>query len=312
MNELRVIYDTDSNLKLEKADPLRKIIDFVWIPFLNNLPENFGERFFEKSSHDGTQVKTHATTFKALEIFYNFDNKIHLKDNIKNPIIRAIDGIFTWIWQHIHNVKAIRNRLKIVARELYSALLYFLEMNDKNVSILSLGAGSARAPYEALQLFTKNNIKINSKVDLVLIDKNQEALNYSKYLSSKYSLPLNVSHLRIKCNVSEFPQFYDKKLDIIEAVGLFDYFNDEKASEKFKLIYDRLKEGGYFIVSNIMPNRERPFVEKIIKWRGLYYRRKEDLINLLLNGGFSKERIKIIIEPQDIHMIAVAQKSIHV
>lgn len=310
MGKVEIIFDSDPSLKLEKISLLRKVVDLIWIPFLNALPSGFGINFFEKSSIDGQSVKKFATTFRAMEILYNFDNKLHFKKSINNPFKRIIDGIFTWVWQHVHNVKSVRNRLKIVARELKNAIRYFEEESSNHIHFLSLGAGSARAPYEALQMFAKD--KINSLLSITLIDKNQDALDYSEYISRKYIMPSNVCFQRINCKISEFPKFCAQKLNIVEAVGLFDYFDDAKIIEKFKLIYDNLDEEGYFMVSNIMPNREIPFVEKIIQWRGMHYRNIDDFARLLTRAGFKEKGIKIFIEPQNIHMIAAARKFTYV
>lgn len=303
-----IIYDKDPSLRLEETTFLRKILDFFWIPFLNHLPENFGQKFFEKSSSDGKKVKELATTFKAIEVFYKFDGKLHFKKNINNPFVRTVDAVFTWIWQRVHNVKSVRNRLKIVVRELEFAFQYFFEKKDAEISLVSFGAGSARAPYEVLQHLKEKNI-LDTKIKITLIDKAQESLDYSEYLAKKYAVSAGVSFHRIKTTIGNFLETSHEKINIVEIAGLFDYFDDENFQEKTRSIYKNLKGGGSLIVSNIMPNKERPFVEKIIKWEGMHHREADDLIRLLKSSGFNEKNIKVFIEPQQIHMIAVAQKN---
>ena len=49
-----------------------------------------------------------------------------------------------------------------------------------------------------------------------------------------------------------------------------------------------------------------------MEWRGMHYRKAGDLMRLLKKSGFVEKNIKIFVEPQRIHVIAVAQKNSHV
>jgi hypothetical protein len=63
-----------------------------------------------------------------------------------------------------------------------------------------------------------------------------------------------------------------------------------------------------FCVSNIIPNAERPFVEKVIRWKDMHYRTPEKLHGLLLAGGFKFREIKLTIDATNIYTIAEVTK----
>ena len=96
-------------------------------------------------------------------------------------------------------------------------------------------------------------------------------------------------------------------IDIVEMVGLLDYFKDEKSVETFSKIYDILKEGGLFMVGNIVPNKEQSFISRL-GWPKMYYRSAENLARLLISSGFSEEKGKIIFEPLKNHIVALIRK----
>ena len=99
----------------------------------------------------------------------------------------------------------------------------------------------------------------------------------------------------------------DNSTDIVEMVGLLDYFRDEKSVETFKQIYDILKKDGLFMVGNIVPNKEQPFILKL-GWPKMYYRQAEDLSRLLIESGFLEKNGEIIFEPLKNHIVAVIKK----
>ena len=85
-------------------------------------------------------------------------------------------------------------------------------------------------------------------------------------------------------------------------VGLLDYFSDENGTELIRSVYASLKPGGVFVVANVHPNEEMPFVTNL-GWPFMYYRKPDDLKRLLALGGFSCEPI-LIPEPLKVHVVA--------
>jgi SAM-dependent methyltransferase len=267
---------------------LRRFIDLFWITFLNLLPENFGHNAFKKTSKDGTEVTKAATTYKALEIFYKWDGKFHFDKGV-------FDGLFTYAWQCIHNVQAVRNRKKIAAQIL---------VRTNPDMLISLGSGSARMVLEYLN---------HHFVPAYLIDYSQDAINYSKMLAASDEFRLssrrNIAwHKDVAQNFGKYlPAGYQGKV-LFEMVGLLDYFDDFKTVNFFSQMSSALKPGDVFCVSNIIPNAERPFVEKVIRWKDMHYRTPEHLKGLLLAGGFKKNEIKVTTDATNIYSIAEIKK----
>lgn len=292
---ISVVIDNDPRQKYEVIGPIIKIINLIWLPFLNLLSESFGDKLIRKS-REATHVKEHKTTHKALEIMYNFDGGIDFRNGIAN-------GLFTYIWLHLMNPKALRNRLKLVKKILRKAILNF---NGEEIKILNLGAGSARAILEIIAELKKDKVNI-PKVRAKFIDISQDALDYSKEIALKSGISLNdwvwqrekAQSIEKICN--------DFRPDVVEMVGLMDYFNSEKALNLLKGINNYLNEDGVLISCNIKDNSERKFISKVVGW-DMIYRDEFEISKLINDAGFSSEKSKIILEPLKIHCLFLAKK----
>jgi O-methyltransferase involved in polyketide biosynthesis len=95
---------------------------------------------------------------------------------------------------------------------------------------------------------------------------------------------------------------------LFEMAGLLDYFDDTKAERFFAQLAEWMRPGDVFCVSNVVPNRERPFVEKVVRWRGMYYRSPGVLRNLLTAGGFLPNEIEMVQDATGVHSIATVTK----
>lgn len=272
-----------------------EIFDFIFVPILNSFPKSL-KNFVRNSHKSASDIIEHKTSHKALEVLYNKGHNPEEKGLIKK--------IFQKIWFNRNNSKAVRNRLKAVKRELYDHAEKTLNKSEE-LRVFSIASGSARAVVETL-----SNLYIpeTKKIYVSFLDKNPEAIEYSKEKVNQISFDKNFNFNWCVDTASSFPSYCsNKKQDIIEMVGLLDYFTDEKVVSIFKSIYEHLNDGGILITANIDDNKERRFVTNFIDWN-MIYRNGSDLKRLAIEAGFDKDKIKIFYEPLKIHAILVAEK----
>ena len=292
-NKIEIYVDSDSNLNYEKNGILKNFFDFFFIPILNNIPPKFRDSV--KKTHESAKVIIdNKASHNALEVLYNYGH---------HPQERSLTKkIFRIIWFNTNNPKAVRNRLRAVKGELNDAGQKILDSGN-DLKILSIASGSARAIVETI---ANLYIPKNRKVYVNFLDKNPHALDYSKEKVKEINFDDNFFFDWHTDTASNFPK-YCQNLNIIEMVGLLDYFDDKKTVDIFTTIYNNLEKGGTFITANIDDNKERKFVTNLIDWR-MIYRSGNDLINLALKAGFQKEKIRVFYEPLKIHAILVATK----
>jgi 2-polyprenyl-3-methyl-5-hydroxy-6-metoxy-1,4-benzoquinol methylase len=286
--------DYDKDLNLESNSILKSIFNFFFIPILNSLPKNF-KKIIRKTNNSAAVVIDNATSHKALEVLYSKGELFSLK--------RLGGRFFKYVWFNVNNSKAVRNRLKFVKRELKNHLSS-ISAFDRDIEIISIASGSSRAIVE----FVKDGHYLQgTKLSITFLDKSEHAIQYSKDMS------VHISHLPIKLNwIQESAGAFLRnssasRYDVVEIVGLLDYFSDDKVLETFKGIYNILQPGGVLITSNISHNSEEKFITKVIDWP-MVYRSAEELGELVRNAGFEYNNIKAFYEPLKVHAMVVANK----
>lgn len=283
------------HLELEKNSAIRKLLNLLIVPVLNNLPIK-SRKLIKKSNKAVSDIVDNATNHKALEILYH--------NGYRKGFKKFYEKISDLVWFNTSNSKAVRNRLKIVKHEI-AEYLSRIESEREDINIVSIAAGSARAVIEALE---ERNI-LNKKINVYFVDKSPEALTYSKELlaTKEFSNNTNYSFNWINDTVNGFLDKNTTKFDLVEMVGLMDYFDDEKARNIFTKIRDTLRGDGVFITANINHNSEKKFVTKAIGWP-MIYRKAEHIGRLVHEAGFPHTDIEVYYEPLKIHSIIIARR----
>ncbi len=295
-----VIYDKGPNYEKRKfvyylALP---IMDFlaIWVLIKKVIARKAGYKihtntfWFDGLCKESRMVKEDATTFKALDFLYNYEFGIR----------RGIKGCFSDFWGAMINVQALRNRLKIVKRELTEAVKEMRRLDE--VRIVSIAAGSAQAVLEVMEKAVQDGINMKG----LILDLDPRAIEYSKKLAEQKKLTDRIIFINKGANSIQ-KVCYDFRPHIIEMVGFMDYRPYKRAIRLVQQIYSLLEPNGIFITCNIRHNREAFFLKHVVNWT-MIYRKPEMLIDIISKGGFSPEATRIIYEPHNIHGVAITQK----
>lgn len=304
MKEKKILISTDRNKEqhYETNSIIKKTLRLLFVPILNVLPRSFN-KVVRKTSKEADEVIKTATSHHAIEILYDYNPNV-----IKNKSKK----FFYYFWFNLNNPKAVRNRLKLVTREVCNAIKK-LDRKEEKINILSIASGSARAVVDALLAAeTKEHLMLtDNNLHVTFLDKNPQACEYSKNLIEKNQWEKKYNFRWINDSASNFPSHFVnngwEKPDIVEMVGLLDYFTDEQVIRILTIIYQNLALDGILITANICDNNERPFVTNVIGWK-MIYRTPEDFSELVIQAGFKPEQIHILYEPLKIHFVVIAEK----
>jgi len=293
-SDIIVFVEYDKDLFLENHGLLRKLFNLFFVPLLNNLPKNFKHNI-KKTDKAASEVIDNVTTHSALEVLYNKGKTFSKKT--------LLESIFRYVWFNLGNSKAVRNRLKLVKREIRD-YLRSLVPHKKEVNIISIASGSSRAIIEAIH---QDEYLKDVKISVTFLDKSAQAIEYSKKLSVNLTHP----HIDLEWIQDTVGGFFKKqsvkKFDVVEIVGLLDYFDDAKVLDTFTNIHTILNDSGILITANISHNEEEPFLTRIIDWP-MVYREPEELALLAQKAGFKYNKMKVFYEPLKVHGLVVAQK----
>lgn len=257
-----------------------------WLFFVRYVPVQVCRWLFVNTSNHSAALKTHAKTYFALELMYQTRPLDHG---------HICERLWTWFWeQSLWNARAVRNRLTIV-REI---LKRHMTSTTENVNVLSLASGSARAVIEAMAAVP------NAHIRALMTDMSRDALDYSQSLAQSFNVHQQVMWKRIlahkfRCRLDGFEP------DIVEVVGLLDYFTLAETEALLREAYEALSFGGLLIAANILPNPEQRFPQEVVEW-DMIYKTVPQLLNLARCAGF--EQVQVIVEPIGIHGILVCYK----
>lgn len=238
------------------------------------------------------KVKENATTRKALDIIYNYCPG---KD-------KSLRGRITDFWNQIQNIKAVRNRLRLIKKQIKESIQKFSGSGNQ-IRLVSIASGSAQGIIEVMQKFKQRGIFVKA----IFLDRNPRAIEYSKNLAKQAGVInqitfVNKSTRELESVVKGF------KPQIIEVTGLLEYQPDEKATNLLKRIYNLLAPKGILLTSNISPNLEAPFSYWVGNWP-MIYRSIEELSEIIIKAGFNPRNCKIIQEPLRIHNVVICKKT---
>lgn len=294
---MKTVIADDKNL--EKHGFVVKFVRIFSVPILNSLPDSFLRRLMKNSSHDAEIVLDNVGSARALEVMYGR----YRRNLFSHGVVQGFANLF---WHHfVSQPKGVRNRLKIVKNSLDKEILHIInEKKEREIKIVTIGGGSARGIVEVLNKYS-DKLK-DWKILVINLDKSLKAIELGKELAKEFGLYNNFKWVNdLAQNVKLFVA--DNSADIVEMVGLLDYFRDEKSIEVFKQIHDILKKDGLFMVGNIVSNKEQSFISRM-GWPKMYYRSAPDLAQLLEKTGFSEGKGKIIFEPLKNHIVAIIRK----
>lgn len=237
-------------------------------------------RLFDGADPALYRLRKGAARWPALHEIYNWKNED------SNPYGR--------FWFNIRNAQAVRNRYKIVTSQIRIQALRMIDLYGE-ARILSIASGSAQCVFEAVSGLPD--------VRVVCLDQDQSALEHSRNLATKYGIT-NVSwHLGNVLKPGNTLEDIAFQPNIVEMVGLIDYFSDRAIVTIFKRIKKLMQLGGVFITGHIHPNAESNFLSTACDW-DMRYRSIPELRALVCEGGFPNH--SIITEPHLIHSVVTA------
>ena len=293
---MHIQIDNDISIGYEKSSFLRFFLRHPVVFILNRIPPGL-RNLIKKTNSSAKKVIEKATTHDAIETLYKFGEP--------EKATTFLQKFFHYIWFTTDNPKAVRNRLRLVTRELKTAIKNHLS-EGKDIKILSIAAGSARAIFDAISL---DELKDQKTIQVTFLDKNPKANEYSQHLAKERNYSENYKFRWIVDTAGNFPEYLngENKPNIVEIVGLLDYFDNNAIGKLTRLVYNNLEPGGVFITSNIVDNKERKFITDVVGWK-MIYKKPQDFFEIAKEAGFKPENMRILYEPFKIHFVMIAIK----
>jgi extracellular factor (EF) 3-hydroxypalmitic acid methyl ester biosynthesis protein len=179
----------------------------------------------------------------------------------------------------------VRNRKDYFIKTLTDRL-----SENSNMHLLNVASGPARDLAQLYETIDASTLKT------VCVEADKTAINYAKSLNKTNEEQIEFIHQNIfRFNTNE-------KFDMVWSAGLFDYFNDAIFVKLIRKFVGWTKSGGEIIIGNFSnQNPSRSYMELIGDWF-LQHRSEEDLVQLALAAGVSKENIRVGAEMEGVNL----------
>lgn len=188
--------------------------------------------------------------------------------------------------------RGVRDRYRLV-REAY--------IQSGGGKTLSVACGSAQPLIDAAQVLVSKGQ--GDEIELLLTDSDQESLKLAlmraeqAQISDKVTTDV-VSIMQLAKHLKQ------RKFKVIEACGIFDYFNDDGVVKLLRrCIMPLLESNGTLIVSGMNENKYATILRSMYNWE-VIYRPAATFGELIRQAGFVNT--KVLSEPQGTYYVATA------
>ncbi len=229
--------------------------------------------------------------------------KGQLDDRSLELFTNMIDGI------------GLRSRARIYSQRLVE---YAEESELDGISILSLGSGAAVPNIEA----TKKLEAKGKAAHWRFYDYDAQALMFAEALVEENDFQfstfdygpiwLNPVTDRLEPKGQSYVRAFsveDESMDIVDALGLWEYLKSEDATKFASKLFEKVKPGGSMIVSNMLPSRpQREFNQRAVGWPGLYLRSDTDLLDIVTAAGIDTRQVTMTHAQDGVYVVMEIKK----
>jgi len=281
--------ETAQNIQepFEKLSFFQKISkDYIVNPLINHLiPRDILVRYLKESKSPLVQESLKRPgSWKCMKISYENKAPVDFVDMIVSRL-----GTFPM---------GLRNRKKLVVRKMVQLIEHHLDHGHDEVNVVAVGAGTGANTIEALSKHPNKNVIAH------LFDIADEAFEEGEELKRRHDVVERVHF--IKADMRSMPEYIKSSPQILELVGILEYFTDEEVLKFLSDAAQNLNKESSVVVNSIEDTHGlRRFLKRAFNFE-LIYRSPKEMMELLDQAGY--QDFDVEREPLNIYSIITAHK----
>lgn len=180
---------------------------------------------------------------------------------------------------------------------------------DSSTQWVSLASGAALPVIDAVS-HVRNNGGAEIRVDLV--DWDASALGFAKQLvqhehgdehTNFYTHQSNLMKSIVATN-QLVEQFGAEKANMVDALGIFEYFNNRSAARFIKHAYELVRPGGALVAANMRDTHPQfRFNQKAVGWPRLYPRSLDTLEALIKQADIPLSNVRFVQANDEVYTV---------
>jgi hypothetical protein len=204
---------------------------------------------------------------------------------------------------HANDAIGVRSRAQVLG-----ALVNQYIHNEIESDWISLASGAAIPVLEALRAAKLDG----QSVHLTLVDDDVVALHWAETMAAQEGLVVGEQLTLLKRHlIHQFIRSDDLLLELgehqaelVDALGIFEYFNDADAVIFLQRALRLVKPGGAVIVSNMLTSSPQiDFTLRCIGWSPIFPRTLQQLQDIHLAAGIPAENVTVIVPKDGVYAV---------
>lgn len=277
-----------------------------------DFQEDFLRRRPELEFHDKKNITRVLTYFPpAMKIWSNYmpggiaTYHVHSPHKRVLPTGHKLDLITRGFFRHSTDAVGLRARAKILE---WLANDY-IQKSEGSFSWLSIAGGSGQPVYDACLNLSLEDRK---RVRLTLIDIDDSMIRFAKKIYADEEVGLaSADFSRVDIlNASARNQLLgDVKPQLIDCMGLFEYLENDTATELLKDLYTALPTGGRIIFTNMSPGHPHLHVhQRALGWPGVIQRTIHAVVALIDDAAIPREAASVYRAEDNVYNVYMIER----
>lgn len=222
-------------------------------------------------------------------------------------IDKPLDDESRAFFQGCKDGKSIRTRAICAMDMVQSHLQNSSRHGAQDLVSVSLACGAAAPAYSMVK---RQQELGNDFKEIIFVDNDPMALASAYSMAPNETIRGKLSlHLRDLISLSsndngarsleatELTSFIEPhSADVVDILGLFEYFSDKLACDELKKAREIVRPGGVIIFGNMLDSRpQQTFFKDVVQWPGVKQRSVEKVMSLVEKAGFDMKDVSVRI-----------------
>lgn len=177
---------------------------------------------------------------------------------------------------------------------------------------VSLACGAAVPVLDALR-----QSGADDDVRIELVDIDTTALDFAQALAEDQGMKQDEQFVRHQRNLVKdmiiadtlVQDFGENSAQLVDALGIFEYFSDRASVPFLKNSYRLVDEGGALVIANMLdthPNLD--FNQRCIGWPKIYPRSPEEILSLVERAGIPLDKVSFMVPEDGVYAVLEIKK----
>lgn len=176
---------------------------------------------------------------------------------------------------------------------------------ESHLNFVSLGAGAA---VPAINAVLEIQRAFGKTVEMHLYDKDEDILEFAEDSTRRAGIPSE----QVTTHPGDYHEAFnlpEGSVDMLEALGLFEYLEYSRCVSLIQDAYKLLKSGGVMVFSNMLDSRSQlAFNQRGVAWPGVKPRTEQQLIQMVIDAEIDTSLITYTVSDDGVYGIVEIHK----